>query len=70
MYRYLLSDIADNSKYATVKDAYQRNLAEVVARGDVFYIEGHGCSDRTHRLIIRETKRLYPKMRYLYEGVI
>lgn len=70
MYRYLLSDIADKSVYATVKDAYQRNLAEVVVRDDVFYIEGHGCPDRTYRLIVRETKRLYPTLRYLYEGVI
>lgn len=66
---YLLPDIAMRTKYPSVRDAYERNLAEVVRYRDAFYIEGHGCSDRTYRLIIRETKRLYPDLTYLFEGV-
>lgn len=65
--KYLLKDISERTKYKSVADAYQRNLADVIVQGSVFYIEGHGCPDRTYKLIIKETKRLYPELVYLYD---
>lgn len=64
---YLSADIAKGTNYKSVADAYDRNLFSVIQRGGVFYVEGYGCPDRTYKLVIKETKRLYPFLRYLYD---
>lgn len=64
---YLTSDIANSTKYKSIKDAYERNKFSVIQNRGHFYIEGFGIDDRTYNLIIKETKRLYPYLTYLYE---
>lgn len=68
--KYLSWDIARNTKYKSVANAYNKNLFSVIQRGGVFYIEGYGCSDRTYNLVIKETKRLYPYLSYLYDKAV
>ena len=64
---YLSADVAKNTSYKSVSHAYERNLFSVIKRGSFFYVEGHGCPDRTYNLVIKETKRLYPYLIYLYD---
>lgn len=64
---YLSADVAKNTTYKSVADAYERNLFSVIKRGGVFYVEGYGCSNRTYDLIIKETKRLFPHLTYLHD---
>ena len=65
--QYLSADIAKNTVYKSVADAYERNLFSVIQNGGVFYVEGYGCTDKTYKLVIKETKRLYPYLDYLYD---
>ena len=64
---YLSCEIAKNTKYKMVKDAYERNNFSVIKRGGVFWIES--CpSNKVYTLLVKETKRLYPYLTYLYEN--
>jgi len=65
---YLSADIAKQTNYKSIKDAYERNDFSVIKRGGIFYVEGYGCPDRTYNLVVKETKRLYPYLTYLHDG--
>lgn len=65
--KYLSADVARNTIYKSVADAYERNLFSVIRYGGMFYVEGHGCPDRTYNLVIKETKRLFPELVYLHD---
>ena len=64
---YLSADVGRNTIYKSVADAYERNLFSVIRRGNMFYVEGYGCPDRTYNLVIKETKRLFPEIVYLHD---
>ena len=67
-YTYITEEVANNTKYKSVFNEYNRdNYSIVVIDKEVFYIESRGISDRTHKLVVEETKRLYPSLHYLYE---
>lgn len=65
--KYLSADVARNTIYKSVAYAYERNYFSVIRSGSVFYVEGYGCPDRTYNLVIKETKRLFPELVYLYD---
>ena len=65
--QYLSADVARNTIYKSVANAYERNLFSVIRRGNMFCVEGYGCSDRTYNLVIKETKRLFPELDYLHD---
>ena len=64
---YIDADVARNTIYKSVADAYERNLFSVIRYGGMFYVEGYGCPDRTYNLVIKETKRLFPELLYLHD---
>lgn len=64
---YITFIIAQNTRYKSLKEAYERNLYSIIRHGNVFYIEGYGCSDRIYKLAIKETKRLFPDLKYLHD---
>ena len=67
-YTYITEEVVNNTKYKSVFNEYNRdNYSIVVIDGKVFYIEARGISDRTHKLVVKETKRLYPGLHYLYD---
>lgn len=64
---YLTDQIALKTTYKSIIDAYERNLFSVIQNGNVFYIEnGHYLKKNVYNLIIKETKRLYPELRYIF----
>lgn len=65
---YLTAEIAKRTKYKSIKDAYERNTISVIKDGCFFYLESCGCPDKTYRLTIRETKRIFPYLTYLYDA--
>lgn len=64
---YLTAEIAKRTKYKSIKDAYERNVISVIKNGGIFYLESSGCPDKTYRLTIKESKRLFPYLTYLYD---
>lgn len=64
---YITSAVAKNTKYKSLQIAYEKNLISIIQDGGIFYVEGYGCPDRTYEIAIRETKRLFPDLRYLHD---
>ena len=67
--KFVTNRVAEKTTYKSLKDAYQRNQLSIVVFVDagVFYLETFGCSDRTYKIAVRETKRLFPDLKYLYD---
>lgn len=67
MTEYIDREVAEKTKYKSIKEGWERNYFGIVRSGNVFWIEGHQCPDKTYRLAIKETKRLFPNLSYLYD---
>lgn len=69
---YVDTFLADNTKYKSVFNAWNRDeFSIVVYKSEFWWIEtrtgGRGLSDRTYRLIKREMKRLFPNLKHYAE---
>ena len=65
--RYLTDELVRKTTYKSIIDAYERNLFSVIQNGNVFYIEGgRWLKKNTYNLVIKEVKRIYPELRYLF----
>lgn len=62
---YITEKIVEKTKYKSVADAFNRDYFSVVRQGGFFWIESRLCPERTHKLIIKETKRLFPNLEYV-----
>ena len=62
---YITSDFAKNSKYSSIKNAYDRNDLSIIVNGSVWYTEG--CPAKIQNTVRREMKRLYPHLIYLWD---
>ena len=69
-FNYITDDIFCKTKSKMLSAAIDKNeLSIILYDGSVFAIEGSGCSDRSYRLAIKETKRLFPQYHYLYDDL-
>ena len=64
---YITAEMVSRTTYKSLKDGYERNYFSVIKRGSIFYVVGYMCPDRTYRLAVKETKRLFPDLTYLYD---
>ena len=64
---YLGAEVASRTTYKSVADGYNRDYFSVVKRGSVFWVESRSCPSRTYSLVIKETKRIFPQLTYLYD---
>lgn len=64
-YEYLSEEVAKNTKYKSVADAYNRDQFSIVKYNGVFWIESRGCPARTYKLVTKEVKRLYPELKHV-----
>ena len=62
---YITSDLCRETKYASIKNAYDRNDLSVIVRGSCWYTEG--CPERIFRTVYREMRRLFPDLVYMYD---
>lgn len=64
-YEYITEEVVEKTKYKSVSDAFNRDYFSVVRQGVFFWIESRLCPERTYKLIIKETKRLFPNLKYV-----
>lgn len=64
-YEYITKSLVQNTDYKSIKTAYQNDCFSVVKYGSCFWLESRGCPNRTHNLIVKEMKRIYPNMTYI-----
>ncbi len=65
--KYLTWDVFKQTESRLLKGTIDRDCLSIIQRGGVFYLESRGCSDRAYKIAIRETKRIYPYLSYLYD---
>ena len=64
---YISKEIAENTKYKSIYNAYNKNeLSVIVYDGIVWAIEGY-INNNVYRVLRKEMKRLFPQLKYLYE---
>ena len=62
---YLTAELAENTKYEEIQEAYDTNDLTVVVDDGVWYFEGIvDCNIRT--LVKKEMSRLYPQYIYIH----
>lgn len=57
---YITSDLVNQTRYKSIKMAYEKNNLSVITRGSFWYVEI--CPDRLYRTVRREMNRLYPNL--------
>ena len=66
MAKFLEKELAEKTKYKTIKKSYQKNNLTVVLNDNVWWIEK--CNgNKLFDLVCKEMKRLFPKYTYIYE---
>jgi hypothetical protein len=66
--KYVDEYLAENTNYKSVYNEWNRdNFSILVLDNAVWYVESRGVSDRTYKIIKREMKRLFPKLKWLGE---
>lgn len=63
--KYLTAELCSQTKYKSLRDAYDRNNLSVIVRGSCWYTEG--CPDKLMGMLKREMKRLYPQYKHLHD---
>ena len=66
-FEYITKEVADQTKYKSLVDAYQRNNIAIIKHGEGFYFETSGISNKVWDIAIRETKRIFPELKCLYD---
>lgn len=66
--KYITNELAENTKYKLITNAYQKNNLSIVVINDTHWYMEHCESNKAADLVLREMKRLYPQYRYLYEA--
>ncbi len=63
----ITEEVWDNTTSKALSNAFDRDLLSILKDGGVFWIESRGCPDREYKIAIRETKRIFPNLEYLYD---
>lgn len=66
--KYITNELAENTKYKLITNAYQKNNLSIVVINDTHWYMECCESNKVADLVLREMKRLYPQYRYLYEA--
>lgn len=64
---YITKEVADQTKYKSLADAYQRGNISIVKYGEGFYFETSWISNRLWDIAIQETKRIFPELICIYD---
>lgn len=63
---FLEEELAEKTKYKTIKKAYQTNDLTIVLNDNVWWFEK--CNgNKLFDLVCKEMERLFPKYTYIYE---
>lgn len=63
----ITQEVWDNTSSKALATAFDRDLLSVYKDGNIFWVESRGCPDSVYKIAIRETKRIFPNLEYLYD---
>lgn len=63
----ITQEVWDGTLSRALANAFDRDLLSIFRDGRIFWIESRGCPDSVYKLAIKETKRIFPELEYLYD---
>ena len=64
---YITSDLARLTDKKSIKNAWEKNRISVIKYGRYFYVEQYDGAPSLFDLVVRETKRLFPELKCIYD---
>lgn len=58
--KYITEEFVDQTKYKSIRDAYDRDYFSILSYRNGIYIEKRNCPATIYNRITKELKRIYP----------
>lgn len=63
--KYITEEFVNQTKYKSIKDAYERDYFSIVSYMEAIWIENRNCPVSIYNRIVKELCRLYPN-KYIF----
>lgn len=63
--KYITEEFVNQTKYKSIKDAYERDYFSIVSYMEAIWIENRNCPVSIHNRIVKELERIYPN-KYIF----
>lgn len=64
--KYITEEFVNQTKYKSIRDAYDRDYFSIIFYSNGIYVEQRNCPATIYNRIIKELKRIYPTAYIIY----